>query len=523
MEPEGELIPVKELFEFSSKRPGDEVLYRVRLDDTTVELYGGFIKRILPSMGLLTELTEIRIENNVLQAVPESFGELTKLTLVSFYRNQLSTLPESFGNLVQLRYLDLSHNSINHLPQSFVKLRRLQSLNLNSNQMHMIPASFGSLEKLTDLKFGKNWLTGIPDSLKGCTGLRSLVLSVNHMRGDLIFPHEWVSLEHLALRGCALQRLSGTITRLKRLERLDLGKNNLSDLPPMKELRHLLYLNLKDNPLKEIPRGLRQLSILCSLIVTNCQLTELPEWFGELRGLVSLDADQNEISELPECMGKMRQLRYLTIWNNNVKEIPKCVAVLPEILHLCVDPMRTFPPALHRERNTVQLYVFNNSNNDGIICKTSPKAMDHMPPGYEPQPLMVLAARRLGKMGTANLGSEDLPKPCLELVQTALECSTRGCKGVFVKGGGREAVVYERLKSGNTLPFYYTTCHPLCNAYRPRNWPQETEEDIAADQKSGPTRRGSKAQSSKWCALFNCILFFFQTVLAGAFQGWTRH
>lgn len=515
-------VPVEDPFEFASPYPGSQTLYQVKPEDTCVDVYGGLIRRILPSIGLLTKLTEIHIENNVLVEVSEEIGNLCQLTVVSFHRNKLRTLPESFGNLVELRELNLSHNKITRLPKSFGRLKRLKSLDLNNNQMFRLPDSFGNLEKLSELKLAQNRLSGIPDSLKKCTELRLLILSANHLRGELIFPQEWKKMSYLSLRSCTLCRLSESIDWLESLEILDLGRNCLVTLPSMKRLRNLLQLNLAENPLKEIPPGLRHLSRLRTLTITDCKITRLPEWLGELRSLTSLDADMNNISEFPECMGELKQLRCLTIWRNYITEIPKCVGMLPELTSFFVDPVRVFPPALLLKNATLQLCVLDHwsYNHKPSKCSMCP---EHFPPSKEIQSLMVLAARRLIHTGTDGIVPEELPRPCLELIQSARECSTPGCSGIFVKGSDREAVKYRRLGCGNRFPFYYATCHPLCDVDFPMNWPRERKNWKAANPKPrmiNPPIRGSNANIKKWCALGSCILSFLKLVFVSAFQGW---
>ena len=55
-----------------------------------------------------------------LTEIPESLGQLTQLQSLDIQDNQLTALPESLGQLTQLQSLDLSHNQLLSLVKSYL-------------------------------------------------------------------------------------------------------------------------------------------------------------------------------------------------------------------------------------------------------------------------------------------------------------------------------------------------------------------------------------------------------------------
>src|SRR5688572_11738337 len=114
---------------------------------------------------------------------------------------------------------------------------------------------------MTDLNLWKQQLRAVPDDVWD--------------RGDL---------ETLVLANNGLTTISDRIGRLQRLRMLDLGHNELADLPvALGELVNLSdFLYLHDNQLRSLPASLARLTKLRYLNVSNNQFTALPEVICEL-------------------------------------------------------------------------------------------------------------------------------------------------------------------------------------------------------------------------------------------------
>ena len=67
--------------------------------------------------------------------MPESLGNLTALTFLHLNNNQLTAVPESLGNLTALTYLDLRYNQLTAVPDSLRNLTTLTNLWLSGNPL----------------------------------------------------------------------------------------------------------------------------------------------------------------------------------------------------------------------------------------------------------------------------------------------------------------------------------------------------------------------------------------------------
>ncbi|HAB99571.1 MAG TPA: hypothetical protein DCE71_07110 [Parachlamydiales bacterium] len=109
----------------------------------------------LPDIGQFTELVELNIHYNYLQALPEEICSLQNLTALDISHNFLRELPYSFYFLTSLISLDLSHNLLTTLSNELGFFEHLTDLRLNDNQIslndHQIKEVQNVLQKLKDL------------------------------------------------------------------------------------------------------------------------------------------------------------------------------------------------------------------------------------------------------------------------------------------------------------------------------------------------------------------------------------
>jgi GTPase SAR1 family protein len=138
---------------------------------------------------------------------------------------------------------------------------------------------------------------------------------------------------------------------LKNLTSLDLGGNQLSELPAvLGELKNLTSLDLGGNQLSELPAVLGELKNLTSLDLSRNQLSELPAVLGELKNLTSLDLSSNQLRELPAVLGELKNLTSLDLSSNQLSELPDFIQELPKLkeLNLSGNPLPIPPEILYR-------------------------------------------------------------------------------------------------------------------------------------------------------------------------------
>src|SRR3972149_6770781 len=73
-------------------------------------------------------LTDLNESGNQLTSLPDSIGQLTNLRLVYVDNNQLTSLPDSIGQLTNLQKLFVDNNQLTSLPDSIGQLTNLQVL-----------------------------------------------------------------------------------------------------------------------------------------------------------------------------------------------------------------------------------------------------------------------------------------------------------------------------------------------------------------------------------------------------------
>ena len=353
---------------------------------------------------------------NVTRLLP-AFGRLNNITRLQMNRNGLESLPSSFGKLTNLVELGLATNKIRKLPASFAKLTKLKSLHLYSNRLKKIPIA---LTKLTSLEH--------------------LDMDNNPLQSDIVFPQNWSSLKLLSFVDCNQYTISPTINNLVNIVTLSIGENYWKTFPSLEGLGKIMELSMNQMkaPLHALPDSIKCLETLIFLACNNSGLRTLPDWLPSLRSLKTLELTDNCLAEIPSSIGNMQSLTDLELANNHVSQIPKAIARIKTLylLDLSENPIASFPMALY-ERNP-ELDLIADDLVPSALEESEPiEEKDNKKKATQPQRLEVQVARMLARQ-KVKLTQADLPPSCLELINSARECSTLDCNGIFIRGGGIE-------------------------------------------------------------------------------------
>ncbi len=110
------------------------------------------------------------------------------------------------------------------------------------------------------------------------------------------------------------------VSRLERLEELDLRRNRCGELPDL-GLRCLTWLDLGSNYMGSVPDWIRPLPLKYLNLGVN-ELKVIPDWIGELP-LTTLKLHKNQI----KCVDAIAPLKLnsLNLYLNGLKQFPKCI------------------------------------------------------------------------------------------------------------------------------------------------------------------------------------------------------
>jgi Leucine rich repeat len=148
----------------------------------------------------MKRLTEINLEENLLESLPDSFTRLRTLKDINLSKNRLYAVPENLKGLTSLKLLNLENNYLEQLPASIGTLKGLVSLNVSKNRLREFSEKICNLKNLKKLNLERNDLLNIPVQVS----LMTLVeLKIGHNRieklADDLFAGKTVYISYFIL------------------------------------------------------------------------------------------------------------------------------------------------------------------------------------------------------------------------------------------------------------------------------------------------------------------------------------
>lgn len=124
-------------------------------------------------------------KKNKLEKLPMSIGNLTSLIYLKLNDNNLKDLPETISKLKKIRELYLSNNKFNNFPEVVTNLTSLERLNIGGNQLKTLPKSIGKLKSLKKLNLRNNSITTLPESILNLPNLSKLIIADNPLNSKI--------------------------------------------------------------------------------------------------------------------------------------------------------------------------------------------------------------------------------------------------------------------------------------------------------------------------------------------------
>ncbi|XP_076321952.1 leucine-rich repeat-containing protein 40-like [Tachypleus tridentatus] len=323
----------------------------------------------LPFLKSCTSLKELQAGNNRITEVSEGLLETIKCVKILDLRdNKISTLPEKITVLQELERLDLTNNSLSSIPYSMGTMPCLKSLLVEGNPMRSIRRDIlqqGTVHLLRWLKsrMEDNLFTRDSDGISSDhQQLDKHALHVMHILDlsskDLKnIPEELVKkaateeVTSINLGKNALTDISPCLDILaSKVSELNLSFNKFSSLPQIiGNFSKLVYLDLRNNQLGDLPLGLSKLSTLRELNLCNNRFEEIPTVVFTFSKLEILFASDNKITFINVSgLAKLSVLTTLDLRNNNITNVPPELGNLRQLRSLLLEgnPFRNPRPAI---------------------------------------------------------------------------------------------------------------------------------------------------------------------------------
>lgn len=206
----------------------------------------------------LTSLKELYILRKYpygwLNKIPPAIGRLTNLEILAITGHSIGKLPEEITNLKKLKTLDLTENDINDTASLIyiTHLHQLRELNLGGNDINYLPKTFNNLKLLNKLNLDQQFAEGLA----------------------------W---------GESFEKFPVIIFELENLEELSLDGHYFEEIPPeldkMKFKKYSNY-NYPVTPKDQLETFLMELSIFG-------EITDIISTHREKANLLLLDLDVN--------------------------------------------------------------------------------------------------------------------------------------------------------------------------------------------------------------------------------------
>ncbi|XP_071135459.1 toll-like receptor Tollo isoform X2 [Mytilus edulis] len=332
-----------------------------------------------PPLFGLNKIQFINFTNNVIKDISnDNFIEcdepLNDLFVLILNNNRIHGINVTFGRFTpNLKYLSIADNMVADISsQSLLNLTYLELLDLTGNQLSELPSTL--LKDNVNIKvvgLGPNPISQIDDGFFHSGKVMEVLVLGSTRVGDSIWNHlyDLPTIHELQLGNCSLTYINITVMgRLRRLQHLDLSRNNLSKIFNYTFINHvnLVTLLLSHNEISYIEshafHGLRSIN---KLDLTSNQLKTLhPLTLNFMPDTTMLNISYNELNHFPG-LHNLTKLFVLDLRHNRISKLDKKSFVgLPNLAGINLSWNKL--TALRRNvfQNSPNLELLQVSNND---------------------------------------------------------------------------------------------------------------------------------------------------------------
>jgi Leucine-rich repeat (LRR) protein len=224
-----------------------------------------------------------------------------------------------------------------------------------------LPKKLMKCKAVEEVEFVQCTIKKLPKRL-GKLNIKSVKVHDNKQKSTLKLAKN-KSIEILQVRECNPNNIPKRFERWSRLRSLDLGMNELTEVP--KSVFYIKSLKLLKLSVNKITLNGYQFpvnSTLEALELTNNPITKVPSSIGNLSGLTSLNMYANGIQEIEQGIGRLQKLTQLSFYNNEIKYLPKDIYDLKALkeIDLYYNQIERVDEAIGNLKNLEILYLANN-------------------------------------------------------------------------------------------------------------------------------------------------------------------
>lgn len=292
---------------------------------TTLDLSRNCLKSLPDLVEFAPHLRQLDVSDNQISEVSAFPRTITE---IYFQFNCLTEFPSNFSNLTCLQIADFSYNKIVNVPSLPTSI---QTLMLHGNQIET--AANSQTPDLLRLYFMNNNLKQIPP-YRG-SYLNEYFLLSNHIT-TITLENFSKFIQRIDLTDNEIENIPSELFALPQLFYLTLTHNKIKKMPITITKVPLIYLNISENPIEELPELLPR--TLEQFVCAKCGIKKLPDSLSVLEDLIEVIAPFNDLDAVP----RLPVVENLDLSHNHLKELPQ----MPDtviFLDLSFNEIETIP------------------------------------------------------------------------------------------------------------------------------------------------------------------------------------
>ena len=317
-----------------------------------------------------TGVRELDLENNYIRFIQEDVFRNSSLSVLKLSNNQISHLPANTLSSLALRELLLANNTLSSLSwNTFEGQFNLESLDLSGNILMSsgLPANLTQyLPSLLELNLCSNQLDNLPPEFTASLPSLQVLRLCDNQLGAVSLSANMINLANIDLSGNLIRTIQEwDFSGHSSVSHLSLAGNVIAEIESkaFRNLTSLLVLDISDNKLFSLPDGVRFLTNLQTLDVSNNFISDINKesldamsslWrlqmhgnlllnisdglFSGLRSLQILDLSANRISRVESgAFAQNSRLRAVRLDGNQVRVLDGVFQEVPGLIWLNVS------------------------------------------------------------------------------------------------------------------------------------------------------------------------------------------